>query len=396
MARRRVSLRRMDFTFSEEEQMLRETIRDWTNEQLKPLAAQIDKEHAIPDAILGQLKDLGMYGVHMPEEYGGAGMGEIGICIFMEEITRGCYSTAVYCGAHMSIGMNAIYLDGSEELKRRYLPKMCEGELMGAYALTEASSGSDAANMATTAVRDGDDWILNGTKIWITNGDCSDVLVVFATTDKDKGARGGVTAFVVERDMPGFQPGKPEEKMGQCGSRTVEILFDNVRVPDANRVGEIGDGFKGAMKTLDRGRLTLGANCLGCAKECLEVSARYALERHAFGKPIGEQQAIQHMLADMRTEIYAMESMIYRAAWMCDQGMRFSTESAMTKLFCSEALDRIVDRGVQIHGGMGYSREYAVERMYRDSRVNRVYEGTSEIQRLVIARDVLKSAAAGM
>ncbi len=386
----------MDFRFTEEQDMLRATIRDWTRAELLPLAGQIDRDHEIPASILSQLKDLGMYGVHMPESYGGAGMGELGICIFMEEITRGCYSTAVYCGAHMSIGMNAIWLGGSEDLKQRYLPAMCAGDKIAAYALTEASSGSDAANMATTATRDGDDWILDGSKIWITNGDIADALVVFAANDRDKGARGGVTAFVVDADSPGFKPGKPEEKMGQCGSRTVELSFDRVRVPDKNRLGEVGEGFKVAMQTLDRGRLTLGANCLGCAKQCLEISARYALERRAFGKPIAEQQAIQHMLADMATEIYAMEAMIYRAAWMCDEGLPFSTESAMVKLFASEALDRIVDRGAQIHGGMGYSREYAVERMYRDSRVNRVYEGTSEIQRLVIARSVLKAAAAGL
>lgn len=384
----------MDFTFSEEQQLLRQTVRDWTNENLKPLAARIDREHEIPASVIEGIRELGMFGVHVPEEYGGAGMGELGLCIFMEEITRGCFSTAVYCGAHMSIGMNAIWLDGSEELKRRYLPRMCEGELIGAYALTEASSGSDAADMQTTAVRDGEDWILNGSKIWITNGDVADLIVVFAANDRSKGARGGVTAFVVEREMPGFRPGKPEEKMGQCGSRTVEIHLDGVRVPDRNRIGAVGDGFKSAMRTLDRGRLTLGANCLGCAKEALAVSARYALERHAFGKPIAEQQAIQHMLADMQTDIFAMESMIYRAAWMCDQGRRFSRESAIVKLFSSEALDRVVDRAVQIHGGMGYSREYAVERMYRDARVNRLYEGTSEIQRLVIARSVLQEVAA--
>jgi alkylation response protein AidB-like acyl-CoA dehydrogenase len=381
----------MDFRFSEEQELLRQTVREWTNDRLKPLAAQIDREHRIPDEILTGLRELGMFGVHVPEALGGAGMGEIGLCIFMEEVTRGCFSTAVYCGAHMSIGMNAILLAGSEALQRRLLPRMVNGELIGAYALTEASSGSDAVNMQTTARRDGDDWILDGAKIWITNGDVADVVVVFACTDKSKGAK-GTTAFVVEKTMAGFRAGKREEKMGQCGSSTVELHFDGVRVPDANRIGEIGGGFKVAMATLDRGRLTLGANCLGAAKEALAVSARYALERQAFGKPIAEQQAIQHMLADMRTDVFTMESIVYRAAWMCDQSLPFGQESAMVKLFCSEALDRVVDNAVQIHGGMGYSREYAVERMYRDARVNRIYEGTSEIQRLVIARAVLREA----
>jgi len=380
----------MDFEFTDEQQMLRETVRDWTNDNLKPIAAQIDQDHKVPAEIIDEIKELGLLGVHLPEQYGGAGMGEIGICIFMEEITRGCFSTAVVCGGHMSIAATAINLYGSDEQKQRFLTKMATGERFGAYALTEANSGSDAAAMETTATRDGDDWILDGSKIWITNGDIADVIVTYAMTDKSLGTRGGVTAFIVEADMPGFTVGKPEEKMGQCGSSTVEIRFDQVRVPAANVLGPVGDGFKVAMATLDHGRLTLGANCLGAGKEALAISARYAQERLAFGKPISAQQAIQHMLADMQTDVFAMENMVYRAAWMCDEGKPFSMESAMVKLFCSEALDRIVDKAVQIHGGYGYSREYAVERMYRDARVNRIYEGTSEIQRLVIARNVLK------
>jgi alkylation response protein AidB-like acyl-CoA dehydrogenase len=380
----------MDFSWNEEQLMLREMVRDWTEGELKPRAAEIDREHRIPPDIIAQIKELGFFGIHVPEEYGGSGLGEMGLCIFMEEVTRGCFSTAVFCGGHMSIGGNAILLYGSEELKQRYLPKMVLGELLSCYALTEADAGSDAGAMRTTAERDGDDWIINGSKIWITNGDVADLIVTFAANDREKGTRGGISAFVVERGMEGFRSGKREEKMGQCGSSTVELHFDGVRVPDANRLGEVGKGFPVAMGTLDRGRLTLGANCLGAAKEALAVSAQYAQERIAFGRPIAKQQAIQTMLADMATDIFAMESMVYRAAWMCDQGMPFSQESAMVKLFCSEALDRVVDLAVQIHGGMGYSKEYPVERMYRDARVNRIYEGTSEIQRLVIARGVLK------
>ncbi len=382
----------MDFTFTEEQEMLRSTVRDWTEERLKPLAAEIDRNHGIPEEIKAEIAELGLFGVHLPEDYGGAGLGEVGLCILMEEITRGCFSTAVYCGGHMSIGANAILVAGNEEQKARWLPAMAAGEKIGCYALTEADSGSDAGAMQTTATRDGGDWILDGTKIWITNGDCADLCVTFAATDKSKGTKGGITAFVVEKEFEGFRPGKREEKMGQCGSSTVEIQFDGVRVPDANRLGGVGEGFKVAMETLDRGRLTLGANCLGAAREALDLSKRYASERIAFGKPLTAQQAIQHMIADMATDIFAMESMVYRAAWMCDRGMPFSRESAIVKLFCSEALDRVVDKAVQIHGGMGYSKEYAVERLYRDSRVNRIYEGTSEIQRLVIARsEILES-----
>jgi len=383
----------MDFTFTEEQEMLRETVRSWVCEQLKPLAAEIDRTKKIPDQILSQIKEMGLLGLSFPEEYGGGGMGEMGLAIFMEEVTRGCFSTAVVCGGHMSIGGSAIHLFGSDQQKSEYLSAMSEGRKLGAYALTEADSGSDAGRMKTMATPDGDDWILDGSKIWITNGDIADVIITFAITDREKGTRGGITAFIVDSDTSGFRVGKPEEKMGQCGSTTCEIGFDHCRIPGKNVLGGVGEGFKVAMATLDRGRLTLGANCVGASKEALDISIRYAEEREAFGKPIRDFQAIQHMLADMAVDIYAMESMVYRAAWMCDQGQKFSRESAMVKLFCSEALDRCVDKAVQIHGGYGYSKEYAVERMYRDSRVVRLYEGTSEIQRLVIARDLIKKGA---
>ncbi len=380
----------MDFTFTEEQELLRQSVRDWVNGELKPLAAQIDREKKVPDQILDQIRELGFLGIPFPEEYGGGGMGEMGLCIFMEEITRGCFSTAVICGGHTSIGAMAIYLAGSEEQKQRYLPDMCAGRKLGAYALSEADSGSDAGAMRTTANHDGDDWVLNGSKIWITNGDIADVIVTFAATDPEKGARGGISAFIVDTDAAGFRVGKPEEKMGQCGSSTVEIHFDNCVIPGGNLLGAEGEGFKIAMRTLDRGRNTLGANCLGAAKEALDLSTTYAKERVAFGKPIASRQAIQWMLADSAADIYAMESMLYRTAWRCDRGLSITRESAILKLFCSEALDRIVDRAVQIHGGYGYSKEYAVERMYRDSRVTRIYEGTNEIQRLVIALDLLR------
>lgn len=380
----------MDLTLSEELNLLRDLARDFTNDRIRPRAEEIEREHRVPDELLDEMKELGLMGVAVPEAYGGSGLGETALCVVMEEITRGDFSLAVTYGAHASIGAMSVVVGGTEEQKERFLPKMASGELLGAYALSEANAGSDPAAMTTTAVRDGEDWVLDGEKVWITNGDRADLVTVFAITDREQGSRGGVTAFLVPKDSAGYSIGKVEEKMGQRGSGTVTLAFDKVRVPDANRLGEVGQGFQVAMATLDRGRLALAANCLGCAREAHALSAGYAAEREAFGKPIGHHQAIGWMLADSATEIYAMEGMIYRTAHLCDTGQPFTRESAMTKLFASEALDRIVDRAVQIHGGMGYSSEFVVERLYRDARVTRIYEGSSEIQRLVIARDVLK------
>ena len=383
----------MNFEFSDELQMVRGLARDFTDEQIRPLAEQIEREHKVPRELLQQMADLGLMGVAVPEQYGGAGLGETGLCVVMEELTRGDFSVAVTFGAHASIGAMSVLVGGTEEQKQRWLPQMAAGNTLGAYALSEANAGSDPGAMTTTAERDGDDWVLSGEKVWITAGDVADVFTVYAITDREKRAHGGVTAFLVPADAEGVAIGKAEEKMGQRGSSTVTLAFDNVRVSDDHRLGEVGAGFKIALGTLDRGRLALGANCLGCAREAHALSTDYASQREAFGKRIGDNQAIQWMLADSAVDIYAMESMIYRAAWMCDTEQPFSRESAMVKLFASEALDRIVDRAVQIHGGMGYSAEYVIEKLYRDARVTRIYEGTSEIQRLVIARDVLQRGA---
>lgn len=383
----------MNFTETEEQEMLRGMARDFTNEVIRPMAEQIEVDHSVPDSLLAQMGELGFYGVAIPEEFGGSGLGETGLCIVMEELTRASFSVAVTYGAHASIGSQAVLLGGTDEQKSRFLPGMATGEVQCAYALSEADAGSDPGAMHTTAVRDGDEWVLNGEKVWITHGDRAQLIAVYAVTDKEKGARGGITAFLVPTDSPGFAIGKREEKMGQLGSSTVTLAFDDVRVPDANRLGDVGRGFPVAMQTLDRGRLALAANCLGCAREAHALSVIHANQRISFGKPIGQHQGIQWMLADSATEIYAMESMIYRTADLCDRGQPYSRESAQTKLFATEALDKIVDRAVQVHGGMGYSAEFPVERLYRDARVTRIYEGTSEIQRIVIARDVLKSGA---
>ncbi len=373
----------------EELTLLRDLARGFANDVVRPLAPQIEREHRVPRELLAQMAEAGLTAVAVPTEYGGAGLGETGLCVVMEELTQACFATAVTFGAHASIGTMSVLVGGSPEQKQHWLPKMASGEVLSCYALSEANAGSDPAAMTTKAVRVDGGWRIDGEKVWITSGDMADLVTVFAVTDPSAGAR-GVTAFLVPKGTPGLSVGKREEKMGQRGSSTVVLAFDNCVVPDALRLGAVGEGFKIAMATLDRGRLALGANCLGCAKEAQRLSVDWAKTRVAFGKPIAEHQMIAAMLADSATDIYAMEAMVYRTASMCDAHVPYSRESAMTKLFCSEALDRVVDRAVQIHGGMGYSAEYKIEQLYRDARVTRIYEGTSEIQRLVIARDVLK------
>lgn len=380
----------MDFQLSEDLVLLRDLARDFTDQEIRPRAADIERNHEVPRELLTQLAEVGLTGVAIPEEYGGSGLGETGLCLVMEELTRGDFATAVTFGAHASIGAMSVLVGGTEEQKRRWLPDMAAGKVLGAYALSEADAGSDPGAMKTTAVKDGNEWVLNGEKVWITAGDIADLVTVYAMTDKQKRAHGGITAFLVPKGAKGFTVGKREEKMGQRGSSTVTLAFEDVRISDDYRLGEVGAGFKIAMGTLDRGRLALSANCLGCAKEAHSLSVGYANQRETFGKKLGEHQAIGFMLADSAADIYAIESMTYRTAWLCDTKQSFSRESAISKLFASEALDRVVDRAVQIHGGMGYSSEYVVEKLYRDARVTRIYEGTNEIQRLVIARDVLK------
>jgi alkylation response protein AidB-like acyl-CoA dehydrogenase len=380
----------MNTAHSEELDLVRDLAREFTDNEIRPLAAEIERNHHVPRALLDKLAEVGLMGVAIPEEFGGSGLGETGLCVVMEELTRGDFSVAVTYGAHASIGAMSVLVGGTPEQKARWLPDMAQGRILGAYALTEANAGSDPAAMTTTAVRDGADWILNGEKVWITSGDTADLITVYAITDRSKKARGGITAFLVPSGAKGFVVGKREEKMGQRGSSTVALSFENVRISDEFRLGEVGDGFRIAMSTLDRGRLALSANCLGCAKEAHSLSTSYSNQRETFGKRLGDHQAIAFMLADNAVDIYAMDSLVYRTAAMCDAGEGFSRESAISKLFCSEALDRVVDRAVQIHGGMGYSAEYVIEKLYRDARVTRIYEGTSEVQRIVIARDVLK------
>ena len=377
-----------EFTLTEEQQMLRDMTRDFVNNEIKPIAAKIDEEEKIPKELIQKLGELGFLGVVFPEEYGGGGFGEVGYCLMQEEMARGCMSTATFIGAHQSIGANVIYIGGNEEQKQKYLTPLAKGEKIGAFCLTEAQAGSDSFNVKTRANLEGNEWVINGEKLWITNGGIADILSVFARTDK------GISAFIVETKTTGFSAGPPEKKMGIKGSTTNAITFDNVRIPKENLIGTDGRGFILAMKTLNAGRLGLGAACLGAGKELLEMSTDYAKQRKQFDQSISNFQAIQFMLSEIATLLYAMESMVYRTAVDYDAKKDVNRQSAIVKLFCSESLDKIVDYAVQIHGGMGYSRELPIERFYRDSRINRIFEGTSEIQKGIIAREVLKKNGA--
>jgi alkylation response protein AidB-like acyl-CoA dehydrogenase len=384
----------MDFTFSKEYELLRRMVKEFAQKEVAPIAEEIDRDERVPFETIKKAAKLGLMGVPFPQKYGGAGAGEIGYCILMEELNKVCGSTATVIGAHTGIGAMAIYLDGTEEQKQKYLVPLARGEKVGAFALTEANAGSDAAAIQTRAVRDGNHFVLNGSKIWITNGDIADVISVLAVTDPALGARGGVTAFIVEKEFPGFKVGHREEKMGIRGSSTAELFFEDCRVPAENVLGQFGAGFLTFMKTLDVGRISLGAGCLGASDQALQMSMEFAKSRYQFGAPIAAKQAIQWMIADMAIEVEALRSLIYRTAWMMDSGNTgrdFSTMAAMCKVFGSEVACRAADAAVQIHGGMGYMKKYPIERMYRDARITRIFEGTNEVQRDIIARNLFRS-----
>ena len=371
--------------------LLQSTVREFVRDRLAPCSRQVEHEDAVPPEILQEMKDLGLFAIPFPEEYGGGGFGELGYCVAMEELgaVNAAYSNII--GGHCSLSGAAIVLGGSDELKQRYLPSMATGEKLGAFALTEPNAGSDAAHIQTTARREGDHYLLNGSKLWVSNGPMADLYTVFAVTDKERGSK-GVTAFVVDRDSPGLAVGKIDEKMGLRGSKTSEIFFDECCVPVENIIGEEGRGFRVAMQTLDGGRIALGASCVGQAQTALTMSVQWSRQRVQFGRPISSNQAIQWMLADSEVDVHAGRVMTYHAAWKIDSGQRASHEAAIVKVYCSEMLNRVVDRAVQVHGGMGYMKEFEIERMYRDARIVRIYEGTSEVQRMIIADDLLGKA----
>lgn len=377
----------MDFAFSEDIESLRKGVRDFVQNEVEKVAMDIEENDEIPGYIVDMSKELGLFGLSIPEEYGGLGLSMVGKCAIYEELGKTHNGFTTLIGAHTGIGSVGIVELGTEEQKRKYLPKMARGEWIGAFALTEPSAGSNAANLKTTAVKKGDKYILNGSKHYITNAVCGHVFTVMAVTDPSKGAK-GITSFIVEKDFPGFKLGKVERKMGLRGSHSAELFFEDCEVPAENVLGEEGQGYVNALKILANGRTGLAARNLGSCHKLFEMSLDYAMQRIQFGKPIFEQQIIQHMLADMAMEIELLRSMVYRVAWMTDQGMRVVKEAAMAKLYGSEVYNRVADLAVQIHGGIGYMKDYPIERFYRDARITKIYEGTSQIQKNIIAAEL--------
>jgi len=379
----------MDFQLTDEQRQVRDLCREFADKALKPNARRWDAEHQFPREAVKQLAEMGLLAVAIPPQWGGAGMDNVSYALAMEEISRGCAGTGVIMSVNNSLYCDPLLKFGTDEQKERFLAPFARGEKLGAFALTEPMSGSDAAEMRTLAEKRGAEYVLSGSKNFITNGPQADVMLVFAMTDRAKKHK-GISAFLVPTDAAGFTRGKPDEKVGIRASGSCTVFFEGCTIPEKQRLGGEGDGFKIAMATLDGGRIGIAAQALGIARAALEEATAYAKERKAFGQPISQFQAIQFMLADMATELDAARLLTLRAAALKDRGVRHSAESAMAKLFASEMCERVTSKAIQIHGGYGYVKEYDVERHWRDSRITEIYEGTSEIQRLVIAASVLK------
>lgn len=381
----------MNFEPTEEQSLLREMVREFAVKEVAPSAPERDEQERFDrDLMFGRLAALGLTGIIFPEVYGGAGADYISYAVAVEELSRVCASTGVTLSAHLSLGSNPIYLFGSEEQKRKFLTPLATGEKMGAFGLTEPSAGSDAGGTKSVAVRDGDEWIVNGTKVFITNGGEAEIYVIFARTDKEARKHHGISAFIVEKGTPGFSFGKKEKKMGIRSSLTCELVFENCRVPADNLLGQEGEGFKVAMKTLDGGRIGIAAQALGIAQGALDTAVDYAKERKQFGTPICRFQGVQFQLADMATQIEAARLLVYQAAGSASSGKSYSRQSAMAKLFASETAMKVTTQAVQILGGYGYTRDFPVERMMRDAKITEIYEGTSEVQRLVIGQSLTR------
>ncbi|MNU24552.1 Acyl-CoA dehydrogenase [compost metagenome] len=378
----------MDFKYTETQQQIAEMVRDFANKEIRPNMMEWDEKQIFPVDLFRKMGELGLMGVLVPQKYGGAELSYFEYITVVSEVAKVCSSIGLSTAAHNSLCTGHILYFGNEEQKQKYLPKLATGEWIGAWGLTEANTGSDAGNMRCTATRDGDDWVLNGTKNWITHGISGNVAVVLARTGEPR-TRNNVTAFIVERGTPGFSAGKKENKLGMRASETAELIFDNCRISDAQRMGEVGEGFKQAMKVLDGGRISIAALSLGIAKGAYEAAVKYAKEREQFDQPIANFQAIAFKLADMAVKIEAAELLIYQAADLKNRGEKMTKESAMAKMYASEICVQVATDAVQVFGGYGYTKDFPAEKFYRDSKLCTIGEGTTEIQKLVISRDIL-------
>jgi butyryl-CoA dehydrogenase len=382
----------MDVELNEEQELLRRTVRDFATRQVEPRARALDRDSAWPEDLVPQLAELGLMGMMVPQEHGGAGLDTISYALAMEEVSRACASLGVIMSVNNSLVCDPLQRFGNDGQKREFLTPLASGKQLGCFGLTEPSSGSDAAHMDTFCERDGDHWVINGSKNFITNGPHADIMLLFAMTRRHVGHK-GITCFIVPTSTPGLERRAHDDKLGIHAAHSCTIFFDNCRVPDAQRLGDEAGGFKIAMSTLDGGRIGIATQALGIARAALEKAVAYAKERKAFGAPIADKQAIQFMLADMATEVDAARLLIHRAARMKDKKLRFTRESAMAKLYASEMATRVTHKALQIHGGVGYTREFDAERHYRDARITEIYEGTSEIMRIVIAAQTLKASS---
>lgn len=379
----------MDFSLTKQEELFLQMIREFAQKEVKPLAAEVDEEERFPTETVEKMKKLGILGIPVPVEYGGAGGTNQMYSMCVEELSRVCGTTGVIVSAHTSLCVAPILENGTPEQKQKYLPKLASGEWLGAFGLTEPNAGTDAAGQQTIAIEDGDDYIINGTKIFITNAEYADIYIIFAMTDKSKGTK-GITAFILEKGTPGFTIGKKEKKLGIRGSATCELIFENVRLPKTAVLGKIGGGFGVAMKTLDGGRIGIAAQALGLAQGAIDETVKYTKERKQFKRAISQFQNTQFQLADMENRIVASRLLVRIAAWKKDMKIPYSVDAAHAKLFAAETSMWVTTKAVQYHGGYGYTREYPVERMMRDAKITEIYEGTSEVQRMVIAGNLLK------
>jgi butyryl-CoA dehydrogenase len=379
----------MDLELTEEQRLVQETARAFARDEVLPRAAELDRTHRHPKELVARMAELGLLGVAVPEPWGGAGLDNVSYILAMEEVSRACASTGVVMSVNNSLVCDPLAKFGTDQQKADWLRPLASGRKLGCFALSEPEAGSDAAAQKTTAQRDGDTWTIQGIKNWITNGPVADVCILFTMSDRSKGAK-GITAFILPMDVPGVRCGPPDKKMGIRGSQSCQIFLDEVKLPDSLRLGEVGGGFKVAMSTLDGGRIGIAAQAIGIARAALEDATAYALERRTFGQAIAKHQAIQFKLADMATEIDAARLLAWRAASLKDAGARFTAEASMAKVFASEVANRAAKEGVQIFGGNGYVEDFPAERHFRDAKITEIYEGTSEIQRLVIAGNLLK------